>query len=103
MIGDISDGGFLQVEGMALPCGGMLIAIRPDPDSSAAEFVERGAPFSDPLKDTTDGLRGFEITDRDGYVLFLVARDRRWPEHSTEREDMTECRRRALVSGLRHR
>ena len=43
----------------------------PDPDALAAEFVERGAPFSNPLKDTTDGLRGFEITDPDGHVLFF--------------------------------
>lgn len=43
----------------------------PDPDALAAEFAERGAPFSNPLKDTTDGLRGFEITDPDGYVVFF--------------------------------
>jgi catechol 2,3-dioxygenase-like lactoylglutathione lyase family enzyme len=42
-----------------------------DPDALAAEFTERGAPFSNPLKDTTDGLRGFEISDPDGYVLFF--------------------------------
>ena len=42
-----------------------------DPDALAAEFMGRGAPFSVPLKDTTDGLRGFEITDPDGYVLFF--------------------------------
>jgi hypothetical protein len=28
-------------------------------------------PFSEPLKDTEEGLRGFEITDPDGYVLFF--------------------------------
>jgi predicted enzyme related to lactoylglutathione lyase len=43
----------------------------PDPDALAAEFTERNAPFSRPLKDMTDGLRGFEITDPDGYVLFF--------------------------------
>lgn len=43
----------------------------PEPDALAAEFAERGALFSNPLKDTTDGLRGFEITDADGYVLFF--------------------------------
>jgi catechol 2,3-dioxygenase-like lactoylglutathione lyase family enzyme len=42
-----------------------------DPDTLAAEFAERGASFSNPLKDTTDGLRGFEITDPDGYVVFF--------------------------------
>jgi catechol 2,3-dioxygenase-like lactoylglutathione lyase family enzyme len=43
----------------------------PDPDALAAEFAEHGADFSEPLKDTSDGLRGFEITDPDGYVLFF--------------------------------
>ena len=43
----------------------------PDPDSLAAEFAERGATFSVPLDDTHDGLRGFEIADPDGYVLFF--------------------------------
>jgi catechol 2,3-dioxygenase-like lactoylglutathione lyase family enzyme len=42
-----------------------------DPDALAAEFTERGVPFSNPLKDTEEGLRGFEITDPDGYVLFF--------------------------------
>jgi catechol 2,3-dioxygenase-like lactoylglutathione lyase family enzyme len=43
----------------------------PDPDALAAEFAERGAAFSVPLGDTHDGLRGFEICDPDGYVLFF--------------------------------
>ena len=44
----------------------------PDPDALAAEFAaKRGAKFSEPLKDTSDGLRGFEIQDVDGYVLFF--------------------------------
>jgi catechol 2,3-dioxygenase-like lactoylglutathione lyase family enzyme len=43
----------------------------PDPDALAAEFAEHGAAFSAPLKDTHDGLRGFEICDPDGYVLFF--------------------------------
>jgi catechol 2,3-dioxygenase-like lactoylglutathione lyase family enzyme len=42
-----------------------------DPDALAAEFVDRGVAFSAPLRDTHDGLRGFEITDPDGYVLFF--------------------------------
>lgn len=42
-----------------------------DPDALAAEFGECGAAFSAPLKDTHDGLRGFEISDPDGYVLFF--------------------------------
>ncbi|MBV8543678.1 MAG: VOC family protein [Acidobacteria bacterium] len=43
----------------------------PDSDALAAEFASRGVEFSEPLKDTHDGLRGFEIKDSDGYVLFF--------------------------------
>jgi catechol 2,3-dioxygenase-like lactoylglutathione lyase family enzyme len=43
----------------------------PDPDALAAEFEGRGVAFSVPLKDTQDGLRGFEIADPDGYILFF--------------------------------
>ena len=42
-----------------------------DPDELAAEFAEHGAAFSAPLEDTHDGLRGFEICDPEGYVLFF--------------------------------
>src|SRR5580700_1971134 len=42
-----------------------------DPDALAAELTTRGATFSAPLCDTHDGLRGFEIRDPDGYVLFF--------------------------------
>ena len=42
-----------------------------DPDGLAAEFAGKGAAFSVPLMDTSDGLRGFEISDPDGYVLFF--------------------------------
>ncbi len=43
----------------------------PDPDALAAEFAADGAEFSAPLEDTHDGLRGFEISDPDGYILFF--------------------------------
>ncbi len=43
----------------------------PDHDALAAEFACRGASFSAPLADTHDGLRGFEICDPDGYILFF--------------------------------
>ena len=43
----------------------------PDPDALAAEFSSRNIEFSEPLKDTNDGLRGFELKDADGYVLFF--------------------------------
>ncbi len=43
----------------------------PDPDALAAEFEGRGVVFSEVLKDTHDGLRGFEVRDPNGYVLFF--------------------------------
>jgi catechol 2,3-dioxygenase-like lactoylglutathione lyase family enzyme len=43
----------------------------PDPDALAADFTADGASFSAPLQDTHDGLRGFEIEDPDGHVLFF--------------------------------
>ena len=43
----------------------------PDPDALAAEFASRNVEFSAPLKDTHDGLRGFEVQDADGYILFF--------------------------------
>lgn len=43
----------------------------PDPDALATEYVSRGVQFSKPLQDTHDGLRGFELKDADGYVLFF--------------------------------
>ena len=43
----------------------------PDPDALAAEFSSRSVDFSEPLKNTGDGLRGFELKDVDGYVLFF--------------------------------
>jgi catechol 2,3-dioxygenase-like lactoylglutathione lyase family enzyme len=43
----------------------------PDPDALAVEFASRNVKFSEPLRDTHDGLRGFELKDADGYVLFF--------------------------------
>jgi catechol 2,3-dioxygenase-like lactoylglutathione lyase family enzyme len=47
----------------------------PDPDALAAEFSSRSVEFFKPLNadydDGDDGLRGFEIQDMDGYVLFF--------------------------------
>lgn len=43
----------------------------PDPDALAAEFSSRNVDFCKPLQDTNDGLRGFEVMDADGYVLFF--------------------------------
>jgi catechol 2,3-dioxygenase-like lactoylglutathione lyase family enzyme len=42
-----------------------------DPDALAAEFSSRNVEFLVPLKDTDDGLRGFELNDADGYILFF--------------------------------
>jgi len=45
--------------------------IVPDPDALAAEYASRNVEFFGPLKDTHDGLRGFEVKDADGYLLFF--------------------------------
>ena len=42
-----------------------------DPDSLAAEFVSRGLAFHKAIADRSDGLRGFEVSDPDGYILFF--------------------------------
>ena len=38
----------------------------PDPDALAAEFASRNVEFFEPLTDTSDDLRGFELQDVDG-------------------------------------
>ena len=45
----------------------------PDPDALATEFSSRNVEFFQPLKDdyADDGLRGFEVKDADGYLLFF--------------------------------
>jgi catechol 2,3-dioxygenase-like lactoylglutathione lyase family enzyme len=40
-----------------------------DPDSLYAEFLARNVPIHRELANTGDGLRAFEITDNNGYVL----------------------------------
>lgn len=42
-----------------------------NPDGLAAELESAGTPLRKPLGDTDDGLRGFEVADTDGYVLFF--------------------------------
>ena len=43
----------------------------PDPDTLAAEFVSRGVELFRSVADDGDGLRGFEVKDADGYMLFF--------------------------------
>jgi catechol 2,3-dioxygenase-like lactoylglutathione lyase family enzyme len=43
----------------------------PDPDALAAEFASRHIEFAKPLHDNSDNLRGFEVRDADGYVLYF--------------------------------
>ena len=43
----------------------------PDPDVLAEEFSSRNVKFFIPLHDNDDGLRGFEIKDADGYLLYF--------------------------------
>ena len=49
----------------------VVLVASTDPDALAAEFSSRNVQFSEQLKDTDDGLRGFELKDTDGYVLFF--------------------------------
>jgi catechol 2,3-dioxygenase-like lactoylglutathione lyase family enzyme len=43
----------------------------PDPDALAAEFESRGVTLWHPLTVNSDNLRGFELQDADGYVLYF--------------------------------
>jgi catechol 2,3-dioxygenase-like lactoylglutathione lyase family enzyme len=43
----------------------------PDPAALAEEFAGRGLVAARSLQSTRDGLRGFELTDPDGHVLFF--------------------------------
>lgn len=43
----------------------------PDPDALAAEFAARDVRFRTPLGVNSDNLRGFEVWDADGYVLYF--------------------------------
>ncbi|MXZ01293.1 hypothetical protein F4Y93_11860 [Candidatus Poribacteria bacterium] len=40
-----------------------------DPDALFVEYQSRGLVFHEPLADTSDDLRAFELKDHDGYVL----------------------------------
>src|ERR1700761_3561196 len=41
-----------------------------EPDTLFEEYNSKGISFHQPLKNDSDGLRGFEVADVDGYVLF---------------------------------
>ncbi|MDO6433484.1 VOC family protein [Flavitalea sp. BT771] len=42
-----------------------------EPDTLFEEYRAAGVTFRQPIRDDDDGLRGFEVTDADGYVLFF--------------------------------
>jgi hypothetical protein len=42
-----------------------------DPDTLFEEYSSRGVTFHQPLLNDDDGLRGFEVADADGYILFF--------------------------------
>jgi len=42
-----------------------------DPDALFKEFSATGTAFRKPIHDNSDNLRGFEVADADGYVLFF--------------------------------
>lgn len=43
----------------------------PDPDALYEEFAPRGVDFRMELGDNSDNLRGFEVYDVNGYVLYF--------------------------------
>ena len=43
----------------------------PDPDALFDEFASNDVEFVTPLKNNSDNLRGFEIKDIDGYILYF--------------------------------
>lgn len=43
----------------------------PDPDALANEYASRSVHFKVPLCDNSDNLRGFEVQDPNGYVLYF--------------------------------
>jgi hypothetical protein len=42
-----------------------------EPDILFEEYYSNGVAFSKPIHDNSDDLRGFEVEDADGYVLFF--------------------------------
>jgi catechol 2,3-dioxygenase-like lactoylglutathione lyase family enzyme len=47
-----------------------------EPDTLFEEYSSTGITFHQPIRNDGDGLRGFEVKDADGYVLFF---GRPWP------------------------
>ncbi len=47
-----------------------------EPDGLYTEFEKCGITFHQPLRTDGDNLRGFEVADADGYILFF---GRPWP------------------------
>ena len=58
-------GGRLQKLG-ARPADVLSVRVR-----RVAELAARGVSSREPLGDNSDGLRGFEAVDADGYVLYF--------------------------------
>lgn len=50
---------------------GALYVFVPDPDALSEELVSRGADFSTQLGNNSDNLRGFEIRDPNGYIIYF--------------------------------
>jgi catechol 2,3-dioxygenase-like lactoylglutathione lyase family enzyme len=42
-----------------------------EPDRLFEEYQSKGIRFSKPIHDNSDRLRGFEIEDADGYIIFF--------------------------------
>jgi catechol 2,3-dioxygenase-like lactoylglutathione lyase family enzyme len=64
----------------------------PDPDALAVEFADHGAAFGVPLKDTHDGLRGFEICDPAATSCSSADQGTRGRSHHCQRRHYTHVR-----------
>jgi catechol 2,3-dioxygenase-like lactoylglutathione lyase family enzyme len=65
----------------------------PDPDALAAEFASRHVTFFKTIEEGEggdDGLRGFEIQDADGYVLFFGRPEYNQPTSLNEDQQRVE-------------
>ena len=48
-----------------------IVVVPEDSRALAAEFASRGVEFWKPVHTNSDNLRGFEVQDVDGYVLYF--------------------------------
>jgi catechol 2,3-dioxygenase-like lactoylglutathione lyase family enzyme len=70
-----------------------------DPDTLFEEYRAGGLSFHQSLKDDWDGLRGFEVKDADGYVLFF---GRPIPDKPSNAPALKKMSPQLLVADIEH-